>query len=316
MGYITDVINWNDTAFLPKKEYDIIIDIADLFSRWKNLLSHKTIKLLHLTGSYPLYQNKAEKKAAKEFEQRTGVVYALKRQIENPAAILESLQVADAATLLGNAHTLQTYPEELQSKISLLSVTASHSEFVKHDKDVPSKKQFLWYFGSGAVHKGLDKVIEVFLKRKDLTLHIVGNVDDDQSFWSAYRGKIAGSKNIRYHGLLSPDDSRFKSLLGDTFCFVAPSCSESMSTSVATCLCLGLYPIISSDTGISLPDGCGISLESATIPKIDTAITTVLSYSSDRISKEIKIIQKEAIKKYSRKEFTKNIYNFLKSQLL
>lgn len=316
LGYITDVINWDDTSFMPTKKYNVIIDIADLFNRWQDFLSEDTIKILHLTGSYPVYQNKAEQKVAKEFEHRTKIAYTLKRQIDNTGGHVEALKLASSATLLGNAHTLQTYPTELQSKITLLPVTASYLQFKKQGSYVPNKKHFLWYFGSGAIHKGLDKVVEVFLKRKDVVLHIIGNIDDDHSFWKAYRSKIAHSKNIFYHGFLQPDDSRFKHIIEDIFCFIAPSCSESMSTAVATCLCLGLYPILSRDTGITLPDNYGIYLKSVTIPQIDAAVNSIVRYTSDRISNEIEIIQKDAIHKYSRKEFSKNIRNFLESHIL
>lgn len=316
MGYVTDVVDWDDSSFILSKKYDAIIDIADLFSRNKDILSDKTIKLLHLTGSYPSYQNQAEKKAAKRFERRTGVSYRLKRQVNNVKGAVESMQISDSISLLGNINTLATYPKKLRSKITLVPVTASYLKWIKQDHYVPTKRQFVWYFGSGAIHKGLDLVVETFLKRPNLVLHIIGNIEDDESFWSAYKGKIYHSKNIFYHGILDPNDEKFKKIIDNVFSFIAPSCSESMSTSVVTCLSIGLYPIISRDTGVDLPGNSGIYLKEVSIRAINEAISTLLGYTSGRILKEIKVIQKDAVNKYSREEFSKNIRIFLKKHLL
>lgn len=316
MGYVTDVVDWDDSSFILTKKYDVIIDIADLFSRNKDILSDKTIKLVHLTGRYPSYQNQAEKKAAKSFERRTGVSYKLKRQVINVKGAIESMQIADSMTLLGNMNTLVTYPVKLRSKITLVPVTTSYIKWIKQDNYLPKNRQFVWYFGSGAIHKGLDLAVEVFLKRTNLALHIIGNIEDDQSFWSAYKEKIYSSNNIFYHGILDPNDEKFQKIINNVFSFIAPSCSESMSTSVVTCMSIGLYPIISKNTGVDLPDNTGIYLKEVSIKAINEAISTVLGYTSYRILKEIKIIQEDAVNKYSRDQFSKNIRIFLKKNLL
>ncbi len=315
MGYITDVIDWDNKAFIPKESYDVIFDIYSRFYEWKGLLNSNTKKLLHLTGSYPLYQNNAEKREAKKFEQRTGVRYLLKRQVSDVKAACESIKLANRCSLLGNKHTLLTYPSNLRSKIYTLPVSSSYLKFHKPSKYVPNRYEFLWCFGSGAVHKGLDKTIEVFLQEKDIYLHIVGNVEDDAPFWKAYREKIEKSPNITYHGFLHPDSNELIKVVKRCFCFIAPSCSESMSTSVATCLEVGLYPIISKDTGISLPAGCGLYLDNLSINEIKAKIDELKSYSDVRITEEIKTIQTYALEEYSRKKFSKNIRNYLHEAL-
>lgn len=315
IGYITDVINWDDHTFKPELHYDVIFDISSRFSDWKSIIPKDTVKLLHLTGSYPTYQNDSEKLEAKAFEDRTHVKYILKRQVPNLEESLKSIELSDHCSLLGNQHTLDTYPMYLQKKISLSPVSASYLEFTKQKDYLPNRKNYLWYFGSGAIHKGLDKVVEVFLAKPEIQLNIVGNIVDDQPFWDAYGDKIATSKNIFYHGFLSPSDKQFIDLVKKTFCFIAPSCSESMSTSVTTCLQLGLYPIISRNTGVTLPNDCGIYLKNTSLDAISEGINTISGYSNGRIGKEIRIIQKDALRAYSRKNFSYNILNYLKKVL-
>ncbi|MCK4499297.1 hypothetical protein KAU11_02280, partial [Candidatus Babeliales bacterium] len=65
-GYIVDVIDWNNSTFYPDKHYDVVFDIYTNLQRLTPFLDTKTKKILHLTGSYAPYQNKAEIKRVEE----------------------------------------------------------------------------------------------------------------------------------------------------------------------------------------------------------------------------------------------------------
>ena len=54
---------------------------------------------------------------------------------------------------------------EFQKKISLLPVTYSNS--ILKDLNEPLGKEFLWFYGYGAVHKGLDILLDIFSEKKE-----------------------------------------------------------------------------------------------------------------------------------------------------
>jgi hypothetical protein len=112
------------------------------------------VKLLHITGSYPRFQNKAETRRAKEFEERTGIRYQPKRLATEEDIFDKSMAMADHCSLLGNDHTLRTFPEEYRSKLTLVTVSTS-KESVKPVGDlITTKREFMWFFSGGAVIKG------------------------------------------------------------------------------------------------------------------------------------------------------------------
>ena len=72
LGFAVDAVNWNDEAFQPAKEYDLVLDIDANLQRWAPLLPEKTVRILHLTGSYGPFQNKAELERVAAFERVEG----------------------------------------------------------------------------------------------------------------------------------------------------------------------------------------------------------------------------------------------------
>jgi len=245
--YIVDAINWSDSNYEINKEYDIFFDIYTNLSRINFPNKINTLKILHLTGSYGDYQNKAEIKRVKEFKINTKINYLPKRQVQDIEGYKKSIKIADYCSLIGNKHTLSTFPKNIRKKISLVTVSSSRLNFVKNETNYTNSREYLWFFGSGCVHKGLDLVINYFLVNKDKKLNIVGNVTAEDDFIKAY-GMYLNKENIRYYGYLTPENEKFKNILRKCFAFISPSCSESISTSVVTCMEAGLYPIISIDT--------------------------------------------------------------------
>ncbi|MBU1007679.1 glycosyltransferase [Candidatus Dependentiae bacterium] len=318
LGYIVDTIDYSNNWFLPQIKYNVVFDIYTNLQRIAPFIDQNTVKILHLTGSHPRYQNQAEINRIRNFEQRTKKLYTPKRLVPNVELAERSLKLADFCTLLGNAHTLRTYPSQYHNKIFLIPVTASRLSYKKKENYVPKKREFLWFFGSGAIHKGLDLLIDIFAQHKNLILNIVGNIQYEKDFFNAYGKKINNSQNIRLHGSLAPSSNSFINILKDTFCFIAPSCSEGTSPACATCLQAGLFPIVSRDTGVTLPEGAGIYLDTCSHQEITDAIFKIHSMDTKLLTKQIIECQKQAIMLYSRQNFTEklteNLQQFLHPQ--
>ncbi len=316
LGYIVDVIDYRDTAFVPRISYDVIIDIATNLQRLAPLVSPRTKKLLHLTSSYGPFQNQAEVSRVAEFERRTGKLYSPKRLVENLELVERSLRLADRCSLIGNQEIVETYPEKYRHKITPVPVSASRLHIERDiSKGVPAEREFLWFFGSGAVHKGLDLVLEVFQRRPLLKLHIVADLESEPDFLAAANAELC-LPNVQYHGRLNPDSAEFSERIKSVFCFIAPSCSEGMSPAVVTCMQFGLYPIISRQTGVSLPQDGGILLRNLTADSISNAIDEVLALSEEELVQKTRACQKHAKDAFSREEFTRKMGDYLRTSII
>ena len=313
MGYQVEAINYYDKSFIPMKHYDVVFDIFENLGRWSESMDTSTKKILHMTGSDPVYQNTAELRRVSAVNARKKGHYSPKRMISDPYGTYHSLDIADTCILIGSEHTLRTYPKKYWHKMKLITVTGSiiADKSKKIRSHIPTQRDFLWFFGGGAVHKGLDLVLEVFARHPEYQLHVIGNVAREKDFVDLYRKELFESQNIHYHGYMYVSSKEFKSLINSIFCFIAPSCSESISSAVVTCLQLGLFPIISYDTGVVLPTGCGLYIEELSVENVEKQVQTVMRMNDKDILKQIKLIQKDAIERYSQDRFTEQMKQYL-----
>ena len=104
----------------------------------------------------------------------------------------------------------------------------------------------------------------------------------------AYGKDLTRHPNVRYHGRLDPSGGRYRRVVERCQAFVAPSCSEGISPATTTVMRTGLYPIISRETGVTLPEGHGTYLESCTIDEIVQACRDVAARSEESLQKDIR----------------------------
>ncbi len=317
MGYNIEGISWNDFSYLPQIRHDVIFDICYNLDRLSCFYSSTTKKLLHCTGSDPYYQNSAELERVKGVNLRRKGQCSAWRMVGNPALATRSLYDADAISLLGNAYTLSTFPKAVQEKFTLIPVTGSETSNANKKRDlyVPSEREFLWFFGSGAIHKGLDLVLDVFKDHPEFHINIVGPIGNETDFVSLYYEELFFSPNIKFYGFLDAKSKEFRDLINRSFCFIAPTCSEGTSPAVVTCMQIGLFPIVSKDAGVDFDKGNGIILEECTYQSILDSVTLVFHMESAKLNKQIFNIQQYFLKKHSRESFRNHMQAYLSKVL-
>ena len=317
LGFIVDGVRWDDETFIPQRDYDVVFDIYVNLVRWLPYLKPTAIKLVHCTGSDPYYQNLAELARIEALTRRRPGLYTPRRLLAHPDRSRYALYVADACSLLGNEHTLSTYPAQFHPKMHLVTPSTSYlgATIKSPEALVPPEREFLWYFGTGAVHKGLDLVLEVFAGHPEWMLNVVGPVIEELDFVALYQRELLGLPNIHYHGSLTPSGEEFRAITSRSFCFIAPSCSEATSSAVVTCLRVGLFPIISKDAGVTMPAGCGVTLESVSIVAIEAAVSTVLALPEEVLAAQIAQSQAYAAELFTREHFRADMRTFIQQVL-
>jgi len=314
LGFIVDAIWYNDIRFKPKLEYDIIFDIH------KNITKYATSKtkltIFYSTGSYASFSNNAELKRIKSLEIRKGIRLKAKRYVNAKDIELynQNLYFADQILLIGNTITLNTFPYNLHKKITLINPT---SNFIGKNEIInKGKKEFLWFNGYGAIHKGLDLVLEVFKENKDLILNIVGSYEREKDFLNVFKNELYNLPNVKAHGFLLPSSEKFREIVKNVIAFISPTCSEGVSTSSITCMQFGLIPIISEFSGISIPNYLGETLKDNSIKEISKSINKIANLDYDKIIRIKNEVSKFANEVYSRENYVSQIFKYLNLFLL
>ena len=197
LGYEVDSIRYDDINFIPSRRYDIFLDVAYNLQRLSPLMSENTVKILYLTTSYIRFANNAELRRVNEFEKRKGCTYS--PSVFGPFEDLvdRSLRIADKCILIGNQETKNTFPAEFRNKIKTVTVSASRiNRIKKSDEYIPEEKEFLWFFGLGAVHKGLDLVLDAFARNRTWKLNVIGYVDREPGFKKVSETELTSLPNI------------------------------------------------------------------------------------------------------------------------
>ncbi len=268
--YAIDVIDWTNLVFMPKKKYDVAIDVHQNLERLGPYLPHDCVKIFYITGAHWLYQNLAELTRLQELKTRRGVVLMSRRQM-NPS---RNIECADYATALGNDFARETYAfaKKRIAQIPLFSTTVFPSPQKKDFRAI--RKNFVWIGGGGAVHKGLDRVLECFTALPDFHLTVCGPVEGEEDFFTFYRKELMETPNIKFVGRIDVRGAQFNRIIDQSVALVYPSCSEGQSGSVITGLHAGLIPIVTRQSGVDV-EPFGITLQTASVEEIRAAVKTV-----------------------------------------
>jgi len=310
LGYAVDLINWQDSSFVPDREYDVVFDIH------RNLLRYageKTIRIFHVTGSHPDFSNLAEQQRLEALRERRGVWLQQRRGVESDDVRLfsENLEAADMITLIGNEITAATFPASIRTKIRRCNATGSFTSRLSGLPTDGQRNEFLWLNGAGAVHKGLDLVLEFFARNPQLTLHVVGPYAKEHDFVAAYHHELTMCPNIHKHGFLFPGSVRFRKIVARVRAFVNPTCSEGISTSSITCMQYGLIPILSRQAGITLPSGMGRILENCTPEQLEQAVLDL----AGRKPREVEVMSR-SVREYAQSTYSRTVFSSLMEQAL
>lgn len=309
-GYAVDIIHYTNHSFVPRERYDVIMSLtAELYRlvAYAPNAPESIIKIWHPNISSLEHNNRTElERVAALAARHPGALYYPKRQEPHERLQDKAMELADFCILGGNQAVLNTYPTRFHNKITLVPVSASPLYHTKTASEyTPSEREFVWYFGNGAVRKGLDLVLEAFARHPEWRLHVIGLAQTEPDFMKIYHRELKEMPNITLHGYLNPKSKAFDDIMRHSFCFIAPSCTESISTAVATMMQAGLYPLVSRETGIDLPPGTGRYFNELSVREVERLATAALALTDEQLCEEIAATQRHALAAYSREAFTR-----------
>lgn len=214
------------------------------------------------------------------------------------------------AILIGNEFNKKTYDAYSFEKFYLVPNTGYDFKppIVFSSKKNP--KSFLYFGSYGAVHKGLDLLLDIF-SQKDFPckLYVCGLYYEEKDFVDAYKRELYNTDNIIPVGFVDVSSSIFRDLCEECCYTILPSCSEGMAGSITTCMSAGVVPICSRQCGFDKEDV--ILLENCDKESIEN---TILKYSQVNLD-EICLMSKTSISIIGNKYSLLNFYDKMKFAL-
>lgn len=263
-GFELDVIHWTNRSFLPGRPYDLFIDVRLNLERLGPLLGPDCLKLMHIETAHCDFYNPAQRRRLAELAERRGFRLAPYKLLEPNGAI----EHAHAATILGNRATQATYAHAGKPLWPVPISQPFLYPFPPAKDYLEARRRFLWFGSGGLLHKGLDRVLEVFAALPDLELTVLGPIDREPEFERAFARELYRTPNIHTHGWIDVASPEFLAIAHRHLALVYPSCSEGQNGGAVTCMHAGLIPLLSRESGIDLDAEYGVELVSSSLEEI------------------------------------------------
>ena len=311
LGYDVDAMDYDTKHALLTHKYDLIFDIFVKDKPvYRNHLNANAKRIVYFTGSEPGFQNSAERKRIADLTQRRGVMLQPRRYASPMSRTVEQY---DGALLIGNRYNLQTYSQFDLPKTFLVPNTGY--DFGNRIDHAQKKNcNFLFFGSAGAVHKGLDLLLEVFSENNfPGNLYVCGGFEEEKDFVQAYRKELYGLPNIKAFGFVDIWSNRFAEIASECAYTILPSCSEGMAGSITTAMSAGIIPICSRECGFE--ENEVITLPDCELDTIRSVILECINRPADWVEEQRKGVLTLASGKYSAKSFTEEMTTALKGTI-
>lgn len=246
-GYNVDVIDYRSERISLKHHYEAVFDICVktppvYFSN----IDKNTKRIIYLTGSESKFANNAEMERINDVLERRGVALSPRRQ----APLIDpEIEKYDFAIMIGNEYNFATYKDYHLLNYALVPNTGYDFNF-SFDKTQKKSTSFIFLGSTGAVHKGLDLLLEIFSEiGEPYKLYVCGNYEKENDFVKEYNLELFHTKNIIPVGFIDVRGKEFKDICEECAFTILPSCSEGCAGSIATCMSAGVIPICSKMCG-------------------------------------------------------------------
>lgn len=302
LNYCIDVVYCNEDIALEKvanKTYDVVFGMGDNFIK-ASTINNDAKKILYLTENNPKYSYKNEVERINYYYER----HKIKVPITRSSTFFnkEHLNIADTIIYLGD-NNIQLYNKE---KFGISPTGFINNRYKNMRNYEKTKKNFLWFGSSGAIHKGLDLLIDIFSKRDDINLYICGFNKNEKRYL-----KIPKKDNIIDCGRLDIKSDKYLEIINKCSFLLFPSCSEAMSTSVLTSMLHGMIPVVIKNSGLNKLGDNAFYFENYKLDNIEDKINELLTLDVCNLHRLHTDIYNYALDNYTICDYTKNINKIL-----
>lgn len=300
--FVVDVVDCNNNI-VTRNDYDIILGFGKAF-RNACANNQNAKKILYLTEKPPSFSKEKEKERIEYFYERhrKRINYTRSGLYYND----EDFSFVNAILYVGTENDKIYLPKYILSHPIRVTGLQNTNYSPQYRIIENSKKHFLWLGSLGAIHKGLDILIDVFNEQTDVYLHICGLSIVEKKLLP----KILDSSIIIDHGFVDINSNQFLEIANTCSFIIMPSCSEAISTSVITATLHGLIPLVTRETSFEI-DECGQYLDLYSVEYIASVIEKWSNMDDSVLELQQNIVRKNSLDKYNLDSYKKTFINFL-----
>lgn len=272
LGYVVDVVDWQDARFEPSRHYDVLFGMGPHYERLCAALPETTKKIYFGTGAHWRYEDEREHARATYLRDRKGVWIEPRGMAPNRCAEISDGVVAFA----GNDHILATWRPAAKKLFAVNNCAVpAHPLPDLASKDFSAaRRNFLWLGSVHQVLRGLDLVLDAFQGMPDCCLWICAPLHDprDRRFMRIYRSELFRSPNVHAVGWIDLR-SKYLPMLAEKCAFgVYATCTDGMSGAVLAFMRTGAIPIVTRSAGVDVSE-CGLWIDDETVEGVRSRLT-------------------------------------------
>ena len=304
-GYIVTIVD-RKLKFKIKKKYDLFVGAFNTggFKHFKYILNQftKKTKIIGLsTGANPKLMRKEFKKREKMFIQRNKV--KLKHMTRYSLVDFNKFRnKLDYLIYFGykKGFVDKSY-YNFKKKIDIQPCISDNIKVKKKFFRNNLLNNYIYYSGSGFLHKGLDLIIEFFIKNPNLKLYIC-SANYEKQFLKFYN--LNKHKNIIFKGNVKEDSNKAKQIFDKCGFIISMNCSGGGSAALAVGRRYGLIPVVLKNEDCN-PKSC-FFVKNENFNEIKKAVIKVSKLNKNeyrKLSRENQIISNENSSDYYNKKF-------------
>ncbi len=317
IGFNCDIVDNQADIRIDYHKYDVVFGFGKVFEN-SFYSNRKIFKIYYGTGKHPYFSNmETIKRGLNVMEKKNEFLLESLRLIKEDYSLQTT--ASDTLLIIGGETDSSTYRKYTNNQINTINVSFfkihDYLKIINEKNFLEAGKHFLFFSGSGLIHKGLDLLLEAFSRQNDLYLHICADIKSEPKFENIYKDELYKTKNIHTYGFVNINSETFKKLITKCAFVILPSCSEAMPTSVVNVIGNGgLIPI--------LPSASSINIDELTLPITDLTVESVVkslketqTMTNDKKKKISLKIGEFINNNYTIENFSKNIETILKNIL-
>lgn len=276
-GFGVDVIQYDDSHYVPSCRYDLVICHPGVVSERIQLLPKTGVRICLRTGRYAAFVEFAMAERLARIRKSRGwvPVWSGMGETEDVYRGYDTIACFD-----GDGTSAATFSSVGLPVFSFRNYANPTIQYVEKDFS-KARSGFLYMAGHLHVLKGLDWLIESFANTPNRDLYICGMESPD--FHRIYAMELA-LPNIHVMGRVDLGSSCFRRLCQNAAWYVSPSASDGCQGTALDMMAAGLIPILSGACGINL-DGSGIMLEPCTPEFLDGVLEVASNMPVDELRK-------------------------------
>lgn len=316
LGYCVDVIPLTASAKgIDIEKYTFVYGLGEVLIEAFRCPKIRTI--VYAPGCSSRYSRPATLKALRRFYDSHGMFIPESSRL--CLDFSEVLYFADLIIALGNDFVAETYRVD-GLRQNIRSLKAFHYDVYDInliEKDFTrAKGSFLWFGSKGVVHKGLDIVLDIFRKRKDINLIICGAGPRESAFFECYEKELGNSIcNIKNLGFIDLKGSLFKEVMDECCAVLSPSASEGGAVAVLNVMANGgLVPIVSRSTGLDA-DKYGFVFDELSTACVEEQIDRLLAYDEEKLRALAVQIKDDTRSEYSFAGYKQNLERIIEENV-